>query len=166
MAIWNRSRTATAAGVVATLMLVLIFGNQAFTEWVTRHTHADTVWGWFLRELSWPAWAFGPTDDSRAAQRVLLAHDLRAFLLIVFVAGILAATAKSVGGGGAFIVGWASLVFASALAALMTAFILAHPSWLEAFADASAGSAYGLFVGWIVGIAVASAKGGGGAPAA
>ncbi len=159
-----RSRTATAAGVIATVLLVLIFGNQAFTEWVGRHTHANTVWGWFLRVLCWPTWAFGPTDNSGRAARVLLAHDLRAFLLIVFVAVILALTAKSISGGaGAFVLGWASLVFASALAAFLTAFITADASWLGAFAVASAGSAYGLFVGWIVGIAVASGKGGGAA---
>jgi hypothetical protein len=50
---------------------------------------------------------------------------------------------------------------ASALAALATAFITSHASWLAAFGDASSGSAYGLFIGWIVGIAVAGAKGGG-----
>lgn len=154
----GRARTAPAAGVLATLLLVLIFGNQAFTEWVTRHTHADTVWGWFLRVLSWPTWAFGPSDGSSAAMRTLLAHDLRALLLVVFVGAILAVSAKSVTGGlGGFVLGWASLVFASALAAFVTAFITSHTSWLGAFADASAGSAYGLFVGWLVGIAVAGA---------
>jgi hypothetical protein len=164
MAFLGRNRTATAAGTIVTLALVLIFGNQAFTEWVGRHTHADTVWGWFLRILCWPTWAFGPSNGSTAAMRTLLAHDLRAFLLIVFVAAILAVTAKSIAGGaGAFVLGWAALVFASALAAFLTAFITSETSWLTAFADASSGSAYGLFVGWIVGIAVAGAKSGGAA---
>src|SRR5215475_6957646 len=113
MAILGRARTATAAGVIATLILVLVFGNQAFTEWVTRHTHDTTVWGWFLRILSWPTWAFGPADNSNAAMRTLVAHDVRAFLLVVFVAGILALTTKSIGSGsGAFVLGWASVVFA------------------------------------------------------
>ena len=164
MAFLGRARTATAAGVIATLALVLIFGNQAFTEWVARHTHADTVWGWFLRILCWPTWAFGPSDNSNAASRTLSAHDLRAFLLVLFVAAVLGLSAKSISGGpGAFVLGWASLVFASALAAFLTAFITAHATWLGAFGAASAGSAYGLFVGWIVGIAVVSAKGGGAA---
>lgn len=162
MAILGRARTAPAAGLLATLALVLIFGNQAFIEWVTRHTHADTVWGWFLRVLSWPTWAFGPSDNSTSAMRTLLAHDLRALLLIVFVGAILAVSTKSIAGGaGAFVFGWAALVFASALAAFVTAFITSNTSWLGAFGDASSGSAYGLFVGWIVGIAVASAKTGG-----
>lgn len=166
MAFLGRNRTASAAGVIATLLLVLIFGNQAFTEWVTRHTHGDTVWGWFLRILCWPAWAFGPSDDSNAAARSLLAHDLRAILLVVLVGGILALTAKSIAGGaGAFVLGWAAVVFASALAAFVTMFLTTHASLLGAFAAAADGSAYGLFVGWIVGIAVAAAKGGGGGDA-
>jgi hypothetical protein len=159
MAFLGKARTATGAGVLATLILVLAFGNQAFTEWVTRHTDSGTVWGWFLRVLSWPNWAFGPRDNSGAAARDLLAQDLKAILLVVFVAVILSISARSlVGGGGAFILGWASLVFASALAAFATAFIASHASWLGAFQSAAAGSAYGLFVGWLVGIAVAGGK--------
>jgi hypothetical protein len=162
MAFLGKARTATGAGVLATLILVLAFGNQAFTEWVTRHTDAGTVWGWFLRLLSWPNWAFGPRDDSGGAARDLLAQDLRAVLLIVFVAVILSISAKSLtGGGGAFILGWAALVFGSALAALGTAFIASHATWLGAFQAAGQGSTYGLFVGWLVGIAVAGGKGSG-----
>ena len=56
MAIVGRARTATGAGVFATALLVLLFGNQAFTEWVVRHTDGNTVWGWFLRTLSWWRW--------------------------------------------------------------------------------------------------------------
>jgi hypothetical protein len=144
-----------------TVILVLVFGNQAFTEWVFRHTNASTVWGWFLRILTWPAWAFGPRDSSTAATRDLLAQDLRAILLIVFVALVLGVSAKSATGGGAFVLGWASLIFGSALAAFLTAFIASSSTWLGAFGAAAAGSAYGLFVGWIVGAAVAGAKGGG-----
>jgi hypothetical protein len=159
MAVFGRARTATGAGVIATLILVLAFGNQAFTEWVTRHTHANTVWGWFLRQLSWPAWTFGPADNGRAALRNMIAQDLRALFLVVFVAAILSLAAKAlVGGAGGFILGWASLIFASALAAFVTAFIAAHSSWLGAFTAASAGSAYGLFVGWLVGLATGGGK--------
>ena len=162
MAVFGRAKTATGAGVIATLVLVLAFGNQAFTEWVTRHTHANTVWGWFMRQLSWPAWAFGPSDNSSAAMRNLVARDLRAVFLLVFVAAVLGLAGRAlVGGAGGFILGWAALIFASALAAFVTAFIAAHASWLGAFNAAAAGSAYGLFVGWIVGIATAAGKGSG-----
>ncbi len=161
MALLGKARTATGAGVIATVILVAVFGNQAFTEWVTRHTDGGTVWGWFLRILSWPSWAFGPRDNTSAAARDLLSQDLRAILLIVFVALVLGVSAKSATGGGAFVLGWASLIFGSALAAFLTTFIQAGSTWLGAFAAAAAGSAYGLFVGWIVGAAVAAGRGGG-----
>jgi hypothetical protein len=154
-----RTRTVAGAGVIATAALVLIFGNQAFTEWVQKHTRASTAWGWFLRQLSWPRWAVGPSDDSNAAMRQLLADDLRALLLIAFVAIILSLVAKSVtGGAGGFFLGWSALIFASALAAFITAFIVSHPTLLGAFGQASAAAAYGLFVGWIVGALTAGAK--------
>lgn len=161
MALLGKARTATGAGVIATAILVAVFGNQAFTEWVTRHTNANTVWGWFMRLLSWPAWAFGPRDGSSAAMRDLFSEDLRAILLIVFVGLVLGISAKSATGGGAFILGWASLIFGSALAAFLTEFIQTGSTWLDAFGAAAAGSAYGLFVGWIVGAVVAAGRGGG-----
>jgi hypothetical protein len=155
----SRTRTVAGAGVIATAALVLLFGNQAVTEWVAAHTKAETVWGWFLRALSWPAWAFGPRDNSAHAMRDLLAQDLRALFLVGFVAVILALVAKSIAGGaGGFVLGWAGLIFASALAAFVTAFIISDPSFLGALGAAAAGSAYGLFVGWIVGIATGTAK--------
>ena len=147
----------TGAGVVATTALVLIFGNQAFTDWVHNHTRADSVWGWFLRVLSWPSWLIG--TSSTAGWRDVLAQDLRALLLVVFVALILSLASSTVtGGAGGFFLGWASLIFASALAAFLTTFIISHPTLLAAFAAAAAGSAYGLFVGWIVGIFTAAGK--------
>jgi hypothetical protein len=160
MAIFGRAKTATGAGVVATLILVLAFGNQAFTEWVQRHTNPGTVWGWFLRVLSWPSWTLGPADDTNAATREFISHDLRALLLLVFVAAVLAVSAKSAVGGAAFVLGWAALIFGSALAAFLTLFITASPSLLGAFNAAASGSTYGLFAGWIVGIAVAAGRGG------
>jgi hypothetical protein len=154
-----KSRTVTGAGVIATAALVLIFGNQAVTEWVQRHTNPNGVWGWFLRVLTWPAWAIGPADNSSGAMRNLFAQDLRAILLIAFVAGILGVVAKAVIGGAAgFLLGWAALIFGSALAAFLTAFIVSNPSLLGALASAAAASAYGLFAGWIVGGATATAR--------
>jgi hypothetical protein len=154
-----RTRTVSGAGVIATAALVLLFGNQAATEWIGAHTSPDTVWGWFLRTLSWPAWAFGPRNDSTGAVRDLLAQDLRALFLVLFVALILGIVAKSVSGGvGGFVLGWATLIFASALAAFLTAFIVSSPTFLGALGAAAAGSAYGLFVGWIVGIVTSTAK--------
>jgi hypothetical protein len=155
----SRTRTVAGAGTIATALLVLLFGNQAVSEWVVRHTSSDTVWGWFLRWLSWPSWALGPRDNSPGAFRNVLAEDLRALFLIAFVAVILSVVAKSIAGGaGGFFLGWAAVIFASALAAFITGFIISNPTMLGAFALAAAGSAYGLFVGWIVGIATSTAK--------
>jgi hypothetical protein len=154
MAIVGRARTATGAGVIATTLLVLAFGNQAFTEWVARHTDGDTVWGWYLRVLSWPAW----TLRSTLPVRDLLAQDLRAVLLIVFAAVVLAFAGRSVTGTGGLLLGWSSLIFGAALAAFVTAFLTSHSSWLGAFEAAGDGSKYGLYVGWLVGLAVAGTK--------
>jgi len=154
-----RTRTVAGAGILTTALLVLLFGNQAVTEWVDRHTNSNSAWGWFLDRLTWPAWALGPRNNSTGAMRDLLANDLRALFLVLFVALILGLAAKTISGGAAgFIIGWASLIFAAALAAFVTAFIVSNPSLLGALGAAEAGSAYGLFVGWIVGIATAAAK--------
>jgi len=150
-------RTVTGAGVITTALLVLLFGNQAVTEWVHNHTNGANLWGWFLRQLTWPSWLLGPSDTVSA--RGVLSEDLRALLLIAFVGAILGMVSKGIAAGaGGFFLGWASLVFASALAAFLTAFILESPTLIQALTNAAAGSAYGLFVGWIVGIATASAK--------
>jgi hypothetical protein len=63
------------------------------------------------------------------------------------------------GGGGAFLLGWAALIFASALAGFITAWVAQDASFIGSLAAAQDGSGYGLFVGWIVGIATMSAKG-------
>lgn len=154
-----RTRTVTGAGVITTAALVILFGNQAVTEWIARHTRENEVVGWFLRRLAWPEWAFGPNDGSSGAMRQLLANDLRALFLIIFMAALLALVAKSISGGpGGFVVGWGALVLASALAAFLTAFIVASPTFIGALEAAADASAYGLFVGWIVGITTATAR--------
>src|SRR5689334_17211660 len=115
-----RTRTVTGAGIIATTALVLLFGNQPFVEWVHNHASASSAWGWFLRLLTWPSWAFGPTDGSTGAMRRLLADDIKALLLILLVAVILGTVGKAVTGGlGGFFLGWSAVVFASALAAFL-----------------------------------------------
>jgi hypothetical protein len=157
-----KTRTVAGAGTLATAVLVLAFGNQPFTEWVDRHTSSGTnnAWDWFLRVLTWPRWAFGPANDSGGAMRQLLADDLRAILLIVFSAIILAWVEQGRHRGSRRLrLGWSALIFGAALAAFLTAFIVSNPTLLNAFSVAAAGSAYGLFVGWIVGAVTAGAKG-------
>ena len=152
-----KSRTVAGAGTLVTAVLVLVFGNQAATEWIARHAKSENALGFFLHQLAWPSWAFGPAAGE--STRNLLVRDLRAVFLIAAVAGILAVVGKAgPGGGGGFLLGWAALVFGSALAAFLAAFLAASPTFVAALNSAAAGSAYGLFVGWIVGIATGTAK--------
>src|SRR6266511_2006776 len=125
-----RFRTVTGAGTIVALILVLAFGNSAYRDWVNKSTSANDAGGFFLRQLTWPAWSFSSNEPLRN----LLAADLKALLLIVFTALFLSLLAVSPGWGlrgtlGAIVTGWA------------------------AFSWAGGGAVYGLFVGWIVGLA-------------
>jgi hypothetical protein len=136
------------------LILVLAFGNSAFRQWTEDHTSANDAGGFLLRQLTWPAWSFSTTDSVRD----LLATDLKALLLVVFTAVFLTLFAVAPGWGlrgiiSAIIIGWAAFLFAAALAGLLAAFFTADASLLGAFMWASTGAVYGLFVGWIVGLA-------------
>lgn len=153
-------RTLVGAGVLATALLVLIFGNQAATDWIANRTKPTSIWGWFLRILAWPAWLLSPDQQKGFTMRDVLAYDLRAIFLILFVALVLVMVWKTVGGGAAaFLVGWACVIFASALAAFATTWVLSNATLIGALDAAKLGSAYGLFVGWIVGIATSRARG-------
>ncbi len=52
-----------------------------------------------------------------------------------------------------FFAGWAGSVFAAGFAALIATLFLRNPSLVNALTQGGAGAAYGLFVGWIVGLA-------------
>ena len=146
MAVFSRARTSTGAGTLAILVLVLAFGNQAYTEWAARHAQGQTAWDLFLRTLAWPSWSISSGNN-------VFARDLRALLLIVFVAALIGMAAGAVTGGiASFFLGWFAIILGAALAALLTAFLTADASLYGGFLAAEAAAAYGLFVGWIVGI--------------
>jgi hypothetical protein len=154
MALTNRYKSATGAGTVAALLLVLIFGSPWYGNWVENNTNPETAGGWFLRLLAWPAWRF----DSDASIQDLIAADLRAILVVVLTALFLfllpgSQLARARGTLSQFFAGWAAFIFAGAFAALLTALIQTNPSLLGAFQAAGSGAGYGFFVGWIVGIA-------------
>jgi hypothetical protein len=156
MAIFSRSRTAAGAGTLAILVLVLAFGNQAYTEWTDRHTRGvHTAWDLFLTTLAWPKWSFTGSN--------VLANDLRALLLIILVAAILAmSTGSTSAGAGTFFLGWFAVILGAALAAMLTAFLVKDTSSLYwALRTAQDAAGYGLFVGWIVGLATTAGKRGG-----
>jgi hypothetical protein len=149
----TRSRTATGAATIAIVVLVLAFGNQAYTEWAAKHAQGATAWDLLLRTLAWPRW-FATSGGN--ASRDVIAFDLRALLLILFVAALVGlAGGAVVGSSGGFMLGWFSVIVGAALAAMLTAFIATQASLFNALNSAAAASVYGLFVGWIIGIAAA-----------
>ncbi len=152
----TRARTSTGAGVIAMLILVLAFGNQAFSEWAARHAREHNAWDLFLNTLAWPKWF---VTSGGNASRDVIAFDIRALLLIVLVAVILGVFGASVaGGGGAFLLGWFSVILGAAIAGLLTAFLTTDSTLYNGLITAAQASVYGLFVGWIVGLAAAATR--------
>jgi hypothetical protein len=150
----TRVRTSIGAGIVAMLVLVLAFGNQAYVEWAGQHAQGNNAWDLLLRTLAWPKWFLTSGGN---ASRDVIAFDLRALLLIVLVAAMLGVLgANVVGGGGAFMLGWFAVIISAAIAALLTAFLTTESTFFNALMSAAAASTYGLFVGWIVGLFAAA----------
>ncbi len=154
MALTGRYKTATGAGTLAALILVLVFGSPWYSDWAQDNADPDTAGGWFLRLLAWPFWRF----DSDNSVQNLIAADLKAILVVVLTAVFLtmlpgSQLARARGTISQFFAGWSSYVFAGAFAALLTTVIQAEPSLLGAFRTAGEGATYGLFVGWIIGLA-------------
>jgi hypothetical protein len=154
MALGNRYKTAPGAGTVAALILVLVFGSPWYRDWVNDNTDPETAGGWWLRLLAWPAWRI----DSDDSLREIIVQDLRAILVVVLTLLFLyllpgSQLARARGTVSQFFAGWAAYVFAGAFAALLTTLFLANPSLLGAFRSAGDGATYGLFVGWIIGLA-------------
>jgi hypothetical protein len=149
-----RFRTVSAAGTIVALLLVLAFGNAVYRDWASKHTDAGDAGGFFLRQLAWPAWSF----DFDQSLRNVLATDLKPILLVVFTAVFLGLLAVAPGWGlrgivSAIVTGWAAFLFAAALAGLLASFVAADASLIKAFTEAGGGGIYGLFVGWVVGLA-------------
>ncbi|GAA3275013.1 hypothetical protein GCM10018962_04880 [Dactylosporangium matsuzakiense] len=133
---------------------MLIFGSPWYVDWTQQGDR-----GIFLETLAWPAWDF----DTNAAVRDVLGADLKAILLIVFtwlfitlLVGAQLASAR--GTISAIFTGWAAYMFAAALAAFLTSFLLPNPSFSAATANAAAGAGYGLIVGWIIGLATMAGR--------
>ncbi|MEU5548266.1 MULTISPECIES: hypothetical protein [unclassified Micromonospora] len=154
MALTNRYKSAPGAGTLAALIMVLVFGSPWYADWARDNTDPDSAGGWFLRLLAWPAWRF---DSSDSIQEIFAA-DLKAILVVVMTFVFLyllpgSQLARARGTLSQFFAGWAAFVFAGAFAALLTALIRTNPSLLGAFQAAGDGAEYGLFTGWIIGIA-------------
>jgi hypothetical protein len=154
MPLFSRYKSAPGAGTLAALLLVLIFGSPWYRDWVTDSVDPETAGGWFLHRLAWPAWAF----DSDDSLQDVIANDLRAILVVVLTALFLfmlpgSQLARARGTLSQFFAGWAAYIFAGAFAALIATLFYTNPSLLTALRSADAGATYGLYVGWIVGLA-------------
>src|SRR3982751_6123929 len=159
MALTNRYKSAPGAGTLAALILVLVFGSPWYADWANDNTNANTAGGWFLRLLAWPHWTFNSNDSLRE----IIVGDLKAILLVVLTALFLyllpgSQLARARGTISQFFAGWASYIFAGGFAALLTTLFLKNPSLIGAFRAAGEGATYGLFVGWIIGLATLGAR--------
>jgi hypothetical protein len=154
MALGNRYKSVPGAGTLAALILVLVFGSPWYAKWAIDNTNPETAGGWFLNLLAWPRWSF----DTSYSLRDLLVTDLKAILLVVLTAVFLyllpgSQLARARGTISQFFSGWSAYIFAGGFAALFTTLFLANPSLIGAFRAAGNGASYGLFVGWIIGLA-------------
>jgi hypothetical protein len=149
----TRSRSFT--GTVTTAVLVVVFGNQVVSDWIVKHVTGDDVLSWLVKQLIAPSWSVdfsGSSDEVRS----VVARDVRAGLTILFVYVLLVAFRKTFPEGfSGFILGWSTLIFASAVAAFAAAFIMPGAFDVVRALDSTGPAAlYGLFVGWIVGFIV------------
>jgi hypothetical protein len=154
MALGNRYKSAPGAGTLAALILVLVFGSPWYSDWADKNTDPHTAGGWWLRLLAWPHWEFNSSESLRS----IIVADLRAILLVVLTALFLfllpgSQLARARGTISQFFAGWSAYIFAGGFAALLTTLFLKNPSLLGSFQAAGSGAAYGLFVGWLVGLA-------------
>jgi len=154
MALGNRYKSAPGAGTLAALILVLVFGSKWYADWAFDNTNPNTAGGFWLRLLTWPRWSFNSNDSLRE----VIVADLRAILVVVLTALFLyllpgSQLARARGTISQFFAGWAAYIFAGGFAALFTTLFFKNPSLLGAFQSAGSGVTYGLFVGWIVGLA-------------
>jgi hypothetical protein len=145
----TRSRSFT--GTVTAAILVAAFGNQWVSDWIAKHVTGDNALSWLTHQLTAPSWSvsFSGSDDEL---RSVIARDLRAVLTVAFVYVLLVAFRKTFPEGFAgFVLGWSTLIFSSALAAFVAAFVAPGATVLAALDATAPASVYGLFVGWIVG---------------
>ncbi|MFF5174074.1 hypothetical protein ACFY3U_15710 [Micromonospora sp. NPDC000089] len=159
MAVTNRPRTvrgpgtAAGTGTAAALLLIAVCGSPWYVGWAA-HTDPNSAGGWFLRLLAWPAWRLEPAGPGQG----VLAADLRAILLAVLAATFLyllpaAQVARVPGSASQFLSGWAAYTLAGGLATLLAALLTGGGSLLAAFETTGTGATYGLFAGWIIGLA-------------
>src|SRR4051794_408256 len=112
----TRSRSLT--GTVTAAVLVAAFGNPWVSDWLDKQFKGDNALTWFIHQLTSPSWSVS-FSGSASALRGVVAQDVRALLTVLIVYVLLVSFRKTFPEGFAgFILGWATLIFAAALAAL------------------------------------------------
>jgi hypothetical protein len=145
----TRSRSFT--GTVTAAVLVVAFGNQWVSDWIGDQFTGDNALSFFMRQLTSPSWSVD-FNGSDTELRSVVAADVRAVLTVALVYVLLVSFRSTFPEGfSGFILGWSTLIFASAIAAFAAAFVAPSATLLGAVNAAALGSVYGLFVGWIVG---------------
>jgi hypothetical protein len=145
------SRSRSFTGTVTTAVLVVVFGNQWVSDWIRDHIKGSNVVAYLIHQLTAPSWSLS-FSGSAAHLRTVVASDLYAVLTIVLVYVLLVAFRNTFPEGFAgFILGWSTLIFASAVAAFASAFVAPGATVLGALNAGAVASVYGLFVGWVVG---------------
>jgi hypothetical protein len=153
-------RPIPVAGAIVTAVLVLLFANPPFVDWIRDPKNVDhnSALGFVLDKLTWPAWYFTP-GGAGGNMTKFIAGELRAVLIIAMVFAILSMLAKGIGSAGVgFVVGWVATILGAGIAAFIVYFIYNLGGNSSAVAAIADGGTYGLFVGWIVGIGTAIAK--------
>lgn len=147
-------KTVPAVATIVALILVLAFGNAAFHDWAFKQ-NSHSAGGLFWQTLAWPTWRFSTSDSIQN----LLADDLKAVLLLVFTYVFVALLVGSITSKGAlFLASWSGYIFAGALAGLVAAWLQQHATLYTSLVWAIGGAAYGLIVGWILGLVVVVVK--------
>jgi hypothetical protein len=151
----GRVRTVTGTAVLTALILVIAFGNPAYTDWAKNHTSND-AWDVFLKQLAWPTWSFS-SDES---VQTILANDIKAILLIVLTGVFVSLMVDPSSSRSARLAfsSWGAYIFAGAFAGLLAAFIQVNASLRGAIDWAAGGGIYGLFVGWVLAIVVFASR--------
>ncbi|WP_116947040.1 hypothetical protein [Jiangella endophytica] len=147
----TRYRSTTAAGVIAVFVLVLVFGSPPFVNWARDNADGTGALDLFLSVLAWPSWDFAADLPARD----VIALVMRAVLVVILTAAFLAALAwpRTGNAGAQLLTGWAAVVFAGAAAGLFMGMVQSDASAPAVFRLISSGATYGIFAGWVVGIA-------------
>lgn len=158
MALLTRSRSPVVAGTVAAFLLVLIFGSPWFRDWAGG-VDSSTAGGLFVRVLAWPGWAVDADESLRNTVsdllRALFVVGLAPLFLVLMGIG-----SGSRGGAAQLLGGWGAFIFGSGAAALLTGVVRSDPSLLDTLSNAGVGAMYGLYAGWVVGLATLAGRSG------